>query len=561
MSSPQGLPTRAARLAELDRRALDVVIVGGGITGAGLALDLSARGLSTALVERGDWAGATSSASSRLIHGGLRYLEQFELALVRDSCLERGLLLQNAAGLVWPERFVFPSHRGTGVGRWKMAAGLSLYTLVSVPRVLGLPRFLGRRAVQRFVPGIRADGLTGGGSYLDGATHDARLTLAVVLSAVAHGALVLSRLEMLALENGRSGASVRLVDRLSGEERTLTARAVVLAGGPFSDELRARAGLDGTWIRPTRGAHLLVRRERLPTDGAVIFTSPVDGRVMFLIPWPRFTAIGTTDIDASPTEPVRATRDEVRYLLDSANGLVPGAGLAESDVVSTWAGLRPLLASSEDEPSERSREERTERTSSVYSIAGGKLTGFRSMAERLGARLASDLGTGSSARHSPTRTLRLRGAFATPVARPEWSQLEATGAPRDPRDAVLVAWTRRYAALRPHVEEFCGRVEEGRSPLDAETLLGEVDWAVRHEDCLSAADFFLRRTDLGYGARAEVEALAQRVLARLAENLSWASERQREERSRWEAALARLHAWRDAPSRAHGPSSSALKPL
>jgi hypothetical protein len=256
MSSPQGLPTAlAARLAELDRRALERRDRGRPASRGRASLStLSARGLSTALVERGDWAGGDVQRVVAPDHGGLRYLEQFELALVRDSCLERGLLLQNAAGLVWPERFVFPSHRGTGVGRWKMAAGLSLYTLVSVPRVLGLPRFLGRRAVQRFVPGIRADGFDG--RRFVSRRRDARR------APHARGRPVRSRPQARSrsrawrcsrLENGRSGASVRLVDRLSGEERTLTARAVVLAGGPFSDELRARAGLDGTWIRPTRG--------------------------------------------------------------------------------------------------------------------------------------------------------------------------------------------------------------------------------------------------------------------------------------------------------------------
>jgi len=210
-------PTRAQRFAELERRAPDVLVVGGGITGAGLALDLAARGVRVALVERDDWASATSSASSRLIHGGLRYLEQFEFGLVRDSCLERGLLLRNAAGLVWPERFVFPLHRGGPVGRLKLAAGLGLYTLVSVPRVLGLPRMHGRATVERWIPGVRSEGLRGGGSYLDGGTHDARLTLAVVLSALERGAIALSRVEALALESGTSGARVRLRDRLSGE--------------------------------------------------------------------------------------------------------------------------------------------------------------------------------------------------------------------------------------------------------------------------------------------------------------------------------------------------------
>jgi glycerol-3-phosphate dehydrogenase len=313
-----------------------------------------------------------------------------------------------------------------------------------------------------------------------------------------------------------------------------------------------------------RARTCFVRRERLPTDGAVIFTSPVDGRVMFLIPWPRFTAIGTTDIDASPTEPVRATRDEVRYLLDSANGLVPGAGLAESgrrlDVGRPAAAARLERGRAVGALSARSA--RNARAPCTRS-AGGKLTGFRSMAERLGAAPCERSRHGLVRRGTHRRErCACAGAFETPVARPEWSRLESTGAPRDPRDAVLVAWTRRLRGAAP----ARGGVLRSRrgGPLAARRgdAPGEVDWAVRHEDCLSAADFFLRRTDLGYGARAEVEALAPRVLARLAENLSWASERQT--RGAVEVggrALARLHAWRDAPSRAHGPSSSALQAL
>ena len=563
MQSPTHLPTRAQRFAELDRAPLDVLVIGGGITGAGLALDLAVRGLRTALVEQDDWAAATSSASSRLIHGGLRYLEQFELGLVRDSCLERGLLLTNAAGLVWPETFVFPVHRGGPTGRLKLAAGLGLYTLVSVPRVLGLPRMHSAAAVARRVPGIRADGLLGGGSYLDGATHDARLTLAVVLSALARGAVALSRVEARALELGASGARVRLHDRLSGEEREVTARAVILAGGPATDALRALAGLPTGWIRPTRGTHVLLPRQRLPTDGAVIFPSAVDGRVMFLIPWPRHTVVGTTDLDAESSTPVRATRAEVRYLLDSANGLVPSAALGEDDVVATWAGLRPLLATDEGSPSARSREERVEREGAIYTIAGGKLTGYRSMAERLGTRVASDLGRGDARRHSPTRALRLRGAFERAVARPAWSSLDDSGRARIPREAVEPAWAQRYAALAPVVAEFCRRSEEGMSALDAETLLGEVDWAVRHEDCLGARDFFLRRTDLGFALgreRAGLVAVRERVLERLAGALAWPSARLAAEREELERALRAQHAWREESSRSPAPAV-ALKPL
>lgn len=205
-SSPP--PSRDERLARLEEDPPDVVVVGGGVTGAGVALDLALRGVRTALVERGDWARGTSSASSRLVHGGLRYLEHGELGLVRESCLERALLLRNAAGLVWPERFLFPVRRGDRVGLWKLGAGLLLYAAVSVPRVLGVPGVVSRSRARAWVPGLDADGLRGAGRYLDAATDDARLTLAVVRTAMEAGAVALSRTECVGVDPGASGTAV-----------------------------------------------------------------------------------------------------------------------------------------------------------------------------------------------------------------------------------------------------------------------------------------------------------------------------------------------------------------
>jgi glycerol-3-phosphate dehydrogenase len=531
------LLSREERRASLATGPHDVLVVGGGITGAGVALDLVARGLKVALVERGDWAQATSSASSRLIHGGLRYLEQFEFGLVRESCLERALLLRNAAGLVWPEQFVFPVRRGDRVGRAKLLAGMALYTALSMPRALGWPSLLSAAEVERRLPGVERRGLRGGGSYLDGATDDSRLCWATVRTALELGAVCLSRCELLGLEDGRSGVAANLHDRESGERFELRASAAVLCGGPFTDALRARAGLGGRWIAPTRGSHLLVPRERLPTDGAVILPSPIDGRVMFLIPWPRYTAIGTTDLDQAPDLPAAPTRAEVHYLLDSANGLVPAAELTEADVVSTWSGLRPLLAADEASPSARSREERVARDGHRYTLAGGKLTGFRAMAEHLGQRLVADLGRGRGGAVSPTRTLRLHGALAERARRPAWSRALPTDG--EAREAALV---RRYGIHAAAVRA----ASAGSAALDPETCLGDADWAVAQEDCLTLCDFLFRRTDVGYGARAAVEALAPGVLVRLGERLGWDAERRASERADLERELQRLHGWRPA---------------
>lgn len=531
----------------------DVLVVGGGIMGAGIALDLAARGLDTTLIDRGDWAGETSSASSRLVHGGLRYLEQFDFALVRDSCLERALLLENAAGLVWPEEFHFPVFRGDRVGRAKLVAGLWLYTLLSIPRALGLPRRRSAAAMRARLPLLRTQGLRGGGSYLDAATDDARLNLAVVQTAVREGARARTRVELLTLtQDPTQHVHAELHDHHHDRPHTLHARAVVLAGGPATDELRARAGLDSRtpWLAPTRGSHIIVPRERLPTDGAAIFTSPVDGRVMFLIPWPRHTVVGTTDLDQDPHQAPHCTRAEVRYLLDSASGLCPAAALTEADVISTWSGLRPLLApeqKADGTPSARSREERIELDGHVLTIAGGKLTGYRSAAERVGARLAAHLAKGDAAKHSPTRTLRLVGALGGAVPRPAWSRLTPAGEVPD-LDARAIAWAARYGTRAAAVRARASLAPD--DTLDPATHFAELDVALQEEGALALDDFLFRRTDLGLTGLPPLPAdERRRILARLAEHmgaaLGWSPDKVQSSIAAADQAICNRNAWRD----------------
>lgn len=507
-SAPAPPPPRARRLEALTRERFDAVVVGGGATGAGVALDLSCRGLSVALIERGDWGQETSSASSRLLHGGLRYLEQYEFGLVRESCLERSLLLRNAAGLAWPERFTFPLFEGGRVGRAKLAAGLGLYTLLSLPRPLGLPRLVSADSTRAAVPGI-AEGVVGAGQYLDGATDDARLVWSVVRTAIERGAVCASRVDATRIEHAGErdeGVEVHLRDALGDGTQLGVLRAdhAVLCGGPFTEQLRERAGLTGTWLSPTRGTHVIVPRAKLPTDGAVVFASPVDGRVMFLLPWPGHTIVGTTDVDA-PVEPRgdggrgEAGTKEIDYLIDSANGLVPRAALTRDDVVSAWSGLRPLLAAPKSDPSARSREERVVREGSITTIAGGKLTGFRSMAEKLGGVLAQHLA--SQGRRSlvargvsPTRDVRLWGALDAPVDRPAWSRGEPD-ADGLRRAALDLRYGRFAAAARQFASEGAWA---RREPIDPATHWADVAWAARFEDALEPADVLVRRTDLGY---------------------------------------------------------------
>lgn len=525
MDRPTPLVSRERRLEALFAERFDVLVVGGGATGAATALDLALRGARVALVERGDWGQETSSASSRLLHGGLRYLEQFEFGLVRESCLERALLLRNAAGLAWPERFTFPLFRGDRVGRAKLAAGLALYTALSVPRVLGLPRIVGADAVRAGIPGI-ADGLVGGGTYLDGATLDGRLVWAVVRTAIEKGAVCTSRVEVQRIEHeGGDGVEAALRDVLSGTDLgTLRARHVVLCGGPFTEELRARAGLSGKWLAPTRGTHVVLPRRRLPTDGAVVLPSRVDGRVMFVLPWPAHTIVGTTDVDAaverrSDDGRGASSEKEIDYLLASANALVPAARLTRADVVSTWSGLRPLLAADAANPSARSREERVEHAGCVTTIAGGKLTAFRGMAEGVAVAVARRLVHTSGGRaidgrsESATRELRLWGALAAPVPPPAWTHREPDA--EGLRAAALVARYGRFVRARREYDEGLGADAVGPE-LDAATRWSDVAWAAAQEDALLPADVLLRRTDLGYTRGPAAASLEGEIAERLA---------------------------------------------
>lgn len=380
----------------LTQEPVDLLVIGGGITGAGIARDAAMRGLSTVLVEQGDFAAGTSSRSSRLIHGGLRYLEEGALPLVFEASRERHTLLRIAPHLVRPLPFVFPVHKGDRVPLWKVAAGVWLYEALALFRNVRRPRILGKRGLLRLEPALKARGLTGGARYFDAQCDDARLTLAVIRSALRHGAHIANYMSVKGLtrESGRiSGATVE--DRLTGATGVVRATVVVNATGPWTDRLRR---IEDPGAAPmlglTKGAHVMVRRSRIGHQEAITMTSPLDGRVMFALPWGPFSYIGTTDTTTSESaDEVAPLADDITYLLRSANAYFPNAHLRDSDVLAAWAGLRPLLlADPKLGPSQRSREHRIVRGSGgMYTIAGGKLTTFRSMAAELVDQIAASL--------------------------------------------------------------------------------------------------------------------------------------------------------------------------
>src|SRR2546421_5384594 len=319
---------------------VDVLVVGGGITGAGIARDAALRGFRTAVVDKGDFASGTSSHSSRLIHGGLRYLEQYEFHLVREASRERRVLLKVAPHLVRPLPFVLPAYRGARVPPWRLRAGLWLYDLLAGFRNVHTHRWLGAKQVRAAEPGLRDKDLTGAGLYYDAQTDDAGLALATLRSAATGGAFVASYAEVVSLArpDGRiAGASVR--DGLTGRRLEVRAGGVVNATGPWVDAVRplddpAAAPL----LRLSKGAHVAVPRTRIGNTYAVTPTSPIDGRVMFVLPWGDLSYIGTTETEETVSpERVRATGNDAVYLLRSANAFFPRARLAPHDVICSWA--------------------------------------------------------------------------------------------------------------------------------------------------------------------------------------------------------------------------------
>ncbi|OLE60402.1 MAG: hypothetical protein AUG10_06050 [Gemmatimonadetes bacterium 13_1_20CM_2_70_10] len=491
---------------------VDVLIIGGGITGAGVARDAALRGLRVALVDKSDVAGGTSSRSSRLIHGGIRYLEHGDLRLVFEASRERRTLLRIAPHLVRPLPFLFPAYRGARVPPWKLRAGLWLYDLLAAFRNVHTHRWLGAKQVRAAEPGLRDKDLTGAGLYYDAQTDDARLALATLRSAATGGAFVASYAEVVSLArpDGRiAGASVR--DGLTGRRLEVRAGVVVNATGPWVDAVRrlddpAAAPL----LRLSKGAHVAVPRTRIGNTYAVTLTSPIDGRVMFVLPWGDLSYIGTTETeDSVAPERVRATGDDVVYLLRSANAFFPRARLAPHDVVSTWAGLRPLLAPDTSRSAGAvSREHRVvESPSGLVTIAGGKLTTYRVMGRDVIDRV---LPGGETA----DLDVLISSALARGVGEPTAKHLVASYGTESA--AVLNLVDKQRALGKP--------ILEGRPEIRAEVV-----HAVQREMALRLADVLIRRTHLFYQARGQAVTATAVVADLMGPLLGWDEARRAEE--------------------------------
>jgi glycerol-3-phosphate dehydrogenase len=541
VSASGPLQRRAADLARLTDTHWDVVVVGGGIVGTGALLDAASRGMTAALVEQDDIAVGTSSRSSRLIHGGLRYLEQFHIPLVRESLAERRCLLRNAPHLVSLQPQLFPVYGLPFVHKAFYDAGLTLYDVLGARHDGGWHRRLDRAETLEIAPSLRADGLRGGLFYNDGMEDDARYTLAVLRTALAtHPATVAAtRVRATGVETGPGGEirALRVRDWIADVDLEVRTHAVVDATGVWAADPDHPFAGPSMRVLPSRGAHLVIPRERIPISPGL--TIRVPGRVVFLIPWPDNWLIGTTDApyDGPPDRP-SAGGDEVDQLLATVNGTLD-VDLRRDEVVGTFAGLRPLIAPSGGSTVKASREHRvTVESNGVVRIAGGKYTTYRLMARDV---IDAVLGRmAARARPSGTADLRLIGA----ADRPELDRImtELAAIP-DVNAAHAEAATRlvaRHGTEAPAVAALGAELDLVRPLVPGRPFLeAEVAWAVRNELALSVDDVLSRHLRLSPELGEERAAVAPRVAAIMAAELGWSEARCEQERDGYLGSAAR----------------------
>lgn len=533
--------------------ACDILIVGGGIVGAGAARDAAMRGLKVVLVEQADLASGTSSRSSKLVHGGLRYLQQGEFSLVFEAVSERRVLMEIAPHLVNPLGFLFPLYKDGKLGPFTLNLGMWLYDGLSLFRSPKIHKNLSARDAMEEEPGLAREGLRGAPLYYDCSTDDARLTLETALDAEARGAELHTWTRVVSLLRDADGRVVgaRVRDVHTGVERDVEARAVVNATGPWTDSVRSANADKPPILRTTKGVHLVVPRERLPLRHAVVCNHPDDRRVLFAIPWGDRSYIGTTDTDyeGDPAD-VACTASDVAYLMACMARYFPGARLGPEDVIATWAGLRPLIASTGTASSVSREHEIFVDADGLITIAGGKLTTYRKMAAEVVDRAVAMLRLTGGLQKPLSEAYTARHALPGAVGWPEdddASRVEALVrgvAPLD--DATCASLVATYGTRAVDVAQLVAA-----DPALAEALvperperLAQVDFAVKREHARTVGDVLIRRTQLYFRDFHQGLTAAPAVARRMQTLLGWDDARREAEVLAYTAEVARSRQWR-----------------
>jgi glycerol-3-phosphate dehydrogenase len=526
-STKLGPDERAAAIARLRDKELDILVVGGGIVGTGAALDAVTRGLSTGMLEQRDWASGTSSRSSKLVHGGIRYLEQLDFRLVREALIERGLLLQRLAPhLVKPVKFLFPLTKPL-IERAYIGAGMALYDLFSYTggRPPGVPhhRHLSRRQMLRAAPSLRGDAFTGGLTYYDAQVDDARYVSTLARTASFYGAHVASRVRVEGfLKVGERVVGVKAHDLETGERFEVKARQVVNSTGVWTDDTQAMVGERGQFkVRASKGIHIVVPRDRFQSTLGLLLRT--EKSVLFVIPWGRHWLIGTTDTDwdLDKAHPA-ATRADIDYLLTTVNEVL-AVKLTREDVEGVFAGLRPLLAGESDETSKLSREHIVAHTvPGLVVVAGGKWTTYRIMAKDAIDEAAAALDGKVPA--SVTEDISLLGAEGYQAA---WNKRGKIARAFGVHKVRIEHLLDRYGVLTDELLDLIIARPELQEPLPGadDYIAAEVVYAATHEGALHIEDVLARRTRISIEAWDRGVEAAPVVADLMAAELGWDDER------------------------------------
>ncbi|NEW07492.1 glycerol-3-phosphate dehydrogenase/oxidase [Paenibacillus sp. SYP-B3998] len=527
---------RTELLSKMSEQTFDLIVIGGGITGAGIALDAQSRGLRTALVEMQDFAAGTSSRSTKLVHGGLRYLKQLEVKVVAEVGKERAIVYENGPHVTTPEWMLLPFYKGGTFGKFSTSLGLRMYDFLAGVKRSERRRMFRPEETLAHEPLLKKNELKGGGYYVEYRTDDARLTIEVMKKAVELGVVAVNyaKVEELLMKDGKL-VGVRVADQMDGRtghgaSYALYASKIVNAAGPWVDTLREMDhSKRGKTLHLTKGVHLVFDQSRFPLQQAIYFDTP-DGRMVFAIPRDGKTYIGTTDTNykGDIVNP-RITVADRTYVLRAANEMFPSLGLTEADVESSWSGLRPLIHQEGKDPSEISRrDEIFISDSGLISMAGGKLTGYRKMAEtvvdKIAAMLTAEGKAPAALAPSRTRTLPISGGDVGGSAKlASFLQSKVSQGLRlglTESEAALLA--RRYGsnvdAVFELLERYRGEAAERGLPA---AVFAALVYAIECEMVVKPTDFFIRRTGALFFDIAWAKQWKAPAIAFLAERFGW----------------------------------------
>lgn len=520
---------RTELLGRLESETFDLLVIGGGVTGAGIALDATARGVKTALIEKNDFASGTSSKSTKLIHGGLRYLKQMDFGLVRETGTERAVVHRLAPHLVLPEKMILPLIEGGTYGKTASSFGLMIYDILANVKGDDRRRMLTKKETLKLEPLLDDSVLKGSGFYAEYRTDDARLTIELIKTANRFGANTINYCEASDFIYSQAGKveGVNCFDVLSKQSFDIKAKKVVSATGPWVDHLRRKDdSLKGKRLRLTKGSHIVVPKEKLPLKYTVYFDVP-GGRMVFAIPRGRVTYIGTTDtVYRDSLDRVLTTKADLDYIIDAINHAFPSITIKEEDVISSWAGLRPLIHEDGKSPSELSRKDEIFMSpTGLISIAGGKLTGYRKMSQRVVDKVIKQFEAEGSKHFKDCTTDKipltadpLKDSIAVAsYIKQTTKKVKKYGLEDYHAWYLVTTYGKQTEAI---LEKFPALKVVNAHP-EITLARAELWYSVHHEMVNSACDFFVRRTGRLFFDILSIPQIRTAVFSDLKDYLNW----------------------------------------